>query len=329
MEENSNVASTEAPVKRSNKSDWKILSGILAIVVIALLIYMFIGKGITGQVISEAEANTKVIEYLNSRTGGGVESVSTKDIGNLYEVTVSYQGNDIPVYITKDGGYFVQGAIPLTGDVTDNTDTETQTPTEVPKSDKPVAEAFIFSYCPYGLQFEKALQPVYDLLKNKADIKIVAIGAMHGEYEKTETLRQICIEKNYGRDKLFSYLKDFNENTQISSCSGQDACVNPLVEKIMSTKGIDKTKINNCMKTDAEALYQDQNDRAAELDISGSPTFVINGVQVNVGRNAEAIKKAICDAFNTAPSECSKTLSTTSASAGFGSGASSGSSATC
>ncbi|MDD5193699.1 MAG: thioredoxin domain-containing protein, partial [Candidatus Nanoarchaeia archaeon] len=89
------------------------------------------------------------------------------------------------------------------------------------------------------------------------------------------------------------------------------------------------TKINNCMKNDAEALYQDQNDRAAELDINGSPTFVINGVQVNVGRNAEAIKKAICDAFNTAPSECSKTLSTTSASAGFGSGASSGSSATC
>ena len=103
MEENSNVTTTTITTEsHSKKNDWKVLSGILAVVVIALLVYMFLGKGITGHAISEKDANAKVIDYLNSRTGGGVTSVSTKDIGNLYEVTVSYQGNDIPVYVKQN-----------------------------------------------------------------------------------------------------------------------------------------------------------------------------------------------------------------------------------
>lgn len=309
-------------ISETNKNDFKVLSAVLGVAVVLLLVFVFYGR-MTGNVVSGDSAGEKVVSYLNQQTGGGVTFVSSKDIGNLYEVSVSYNEKEIPVYVTKDGKYFVQGAVPIT---TENASSNQGIPVEVVKSDKPVVEAFVFSYCPYGLQFEKALQPVYDLLKNKADIRIVAIGAMHGEFEKTETLRQICIEKNFGKDKLWTYLKDFSASTEIGACSGTDACVNPLVEKIMTNKGIDKNKINQCMKTDAEAIYNLQMARASELGISGSPGFVINGAQVNVGRNPEAIKQAICDAFNTAPSECTKTLSTTSAGAGFGSTAGSASS---
>jgi protein-disulfide isomerase len=310
----SNSSNNNSSISENKKNDWKTLSAILGIVIVGLLIFTFYGR-ITGNVVSSSNAGEKLVSYLNAQTGGGVTFVSSKDIGNLYEITVSYQEKEIPVYITKDGNYFVQGAVPITGEVIDNGNT---TATEVIKSDKPVVEAFVFSYCPFGLQFQKALQPVYDLLRNKADIKLVAIGAMHGEYEKIESLRQICIEKNYGKDKLWVYLKDFMGSTDIGACSGADACVNPLVEKILLSKGMNKAVIENCMKTDAEKIFSEQNARAAQLEISGSPTFVINGAKVNVGRNAETIKKAICDAFTTAPSECSKTLSTESASSGFG-----------
>ncbi len=300
------------------KNPWKIIAVILGIGVIILLILMFRG-GITGNVISESSASDKIVEYLNSRTGGGVAFVSVEDAGgSLYEVTVSYKGDEIPVYVTKDGKYFVQGAIPIAADATGGTDSETQQQ-EVPKSDKPKVEAFIFSYCPYGLQFEKALFPVYDLLKSKAGIDIVAIGAMHGEFEKQESLRQISIEQLYGRDKLFAYLKEFDTNTNIGSCSGDDACLSKYLPAIYTKLGIDKTKIENYMKTNALAIYDEQNARASELGISGSPTFVINDVQVQVGRTPDAIKQAICSAFNTAPSECQQTLSTQSTSAGFGS----------
>ena len=300
------------------KNPWMILSGILAIVVIVLLIFNFTG-GFTGRVIGGLTAGEILVDHLNGLTGDGVEFVKSASYGkNLYEITVAYQGENIPVYITKDGKYFVHGASPITGEAVDDTNTPSQTPKDVPKTDKPVVEAFVFSYCPYGLQFEKAMVPVYNLLKDKVDINIVAIGAMHGEYEKTETLRQLCIQKNYGKDKLWVYLDKFAASTAIGQCSSDTKCSVPLVEQLMTSLSIDKTKINSCMTTDAAALYDKDVARVKALGISGSPGFVINGVQVQVNRSPSAIQKAICDAFTTAPAECSQTLSTAAASPGFG-----------
>jgi len=191
-------------------------------------------------------------------------------------------------------------------------------PKDLVKSDKPVAEAFIFSYCPYGLQFEKAMFDTYDLLKNKVDFKIVAIGAMHGEYEKQETLRQISIEQLYGTDKLFSYLKEFNVNIELGACRGEEACSSKYLPEIYKKLSIDKTKVDNYMKSNAEEIYSEQVARSSKLGISGSPTFVVNGAKVDVARSAESIKQAVCGAFKTAPSECSKTLSSALPGPGFG-----------
>jgi protein-disulfide isomerase len=310
----------------SKKNPWIVASIILGVGVVVLLFLMFseVSDKFIQKSVNPDDAGTELVKYLNARTGGGVEYVSSLDKGsNLYEVKVKYQGQEIPVYVTKDGKYFVQGAIDMTleannNNIDTNTNSEPETPKEVVKSDKPIVEAFVFSYCPYGLQFQKALQPVYDLLKNKADIRLIAIGAMHGEYEKIESLRQICIEKNYGKDKLWTYLKDFMGSSEVSSCR-TDECAKPIVEKIMSAKVIDKTKINTCMTNgDGEKIYNEQNARSQELGISGSPTFVINGATLQVSRTAEAIKSAVCSAFNTKPSDCDKALSTSSMTPGFG-----------
>jgi len=313
-------------VDRAKQNPWKITSLVFGLACLILL-FLALSPAITGNVIGGKTAGDSLVDYLNSRTGGGVEYVSYEDLGNIYQVTVKYKGQEIPVYVTKDGKYFVSGVQPITGQaVNQNEQPESQ---EVPKSDKPKVEAFVFSYCPYGLQFEKALLPVYKLLKDKADIEIVAIGAMHGEYEKLESLRQICIEKEYGKDKLWDYLEKFMGNKEIGDCRGDVDCSTPLIEKIMSQLGIDKEKINSCMESDAETIYKSQNSRASELGISGSPTFVINGVKVSVARNPEAIKEAICNAFNTEPKECSQTLSKENASPWFGYSTSAGSSGQC
>jgi hypothetical protein len=323
MEEHKAVRSEGTGIKtKVKKNPWIAYTVVLAIIAIVLAYFLYSSGVLTGNVIGADKAGETLVSYLNSKTGGGVEFVSSKDSGSLYEVMVSYQGNEIPVYITKDGAFFVQGVVPIEP-VDNGTIPPTPTTTEVPKSDKPVVEAFIFSYCPYGLQFEKALLPVYDLLKDKADINIVAIGAMHGEFEKQETLRQISIEQLYGKDKLFAYLKEFDTNTDIGSCSGDDTCLNKYLPAIYTKLGISKSKVDAYMKSSAEDIYNQQMERASSLGISGSPTFVINGVEVQVGRTSEAIKSAVCDAFNTAPSECEEALSTAAASAGFGSSASS------
>jgi hypothetical protein len=192
--------------------------------------------------------------------------------------------------------------------------------------------AFVFAYCPYGLQFEKALFPVYDLLSKKADIKIMAIGAMHGEFEHTESLRQISIQSIYGADKLIAYLKEFDASTDISACNGDAACLNKYLPAIYKKLSIDQTKVEKYMVSDAPKLYDAQGAAAQQLGISGSPTFVVNGVQVQVSRTPDAIKEAICNAYNNPPSECNKTLSTAATTAGFGSstsGSSTASAASC
>jgi len=122
----------------------------------------------------------------------------------------------------------------------------------------------------------------------------------------------------YGRDKLFAYLAEFAANINIGSCNGDSTCLNNYLPALYTKLGIDKTKVENYMKTSAEKIYNEQVAESNSLGISGSPTFVINGVKISVSRTADEIKTAVCFAFNTAPSECSQTLSTTSPSAGFG-----------
>ena len=44
------------------------------------------------------------------------------------------------------------------------------------------------------------------------------------------------------------------------------------------------------------------------IKITGSPTVVINGVKADVARTADAIKVAVCSAYNEAPAECGEVL---------------------
>jgi len=306
---------------------WAVAAVVLAILLIGVLIFNR-GSG-SGSGICAVVAADKVIAFVQAQ-GGEATLVSKGDKYGMYEIVLSINGQERPVYVSKDGKNLFLNLIPLDAAAQAAAGSGTQeTPKEVPKSDKPVVEAFVFSYCPFGLQFEKALAPVYTLLKNKADISLVQIGAMHGEYEHQEALRQICIQKLYGKDKLWSYLNKFMIDTAIGACSGQTTCSDPLVEKIMVNLSIDKAKVNACMPTDGETLYNVDGARAQALGIGGSPTFVINGVQVNVGRTPDAIGKAICAAFTTAPAECSQTLSTTALTAGFGASAGASTGASC
>lgn len=211
---------------------------------------------------------------------------------------------------------------------------EAQAVTEAPKSDKPVVELFVMSYCPYGLQMEKAYLPVMDLLGKKADVSIKFVSyAMHGKKELDENTRQYCIQKEQAT-KFNAYLKCFTGKDDYAGC--------------LKTAGVNESKLNACVaKTDKEfkitEMYNDKSTwlsgtypiysvHQAENDkygVQGSPTLVINGAQVDTNRNPEAVKQAVCAAFNNAPSECDTTLSAQSFSASFGDSAGAATDASC
>jgi len=298
--------------KKISKNPWMIVSSILAVIVIILLISFFRG-GVTGSVIAGEDAGENIVEYLNSRTGGGVEYISVEDLGsNLYAVTVSYENQEIPVFVTKDGGYFVQGAVPLTGEVISSTETE-QPPAEVIKSDKPEVELFVMTHCTYGTQAEKGILPVLNLLGDKIDGTIRFVHYFMHEPEETETPIQVCIREEQSA-KYLGYLECFLED------GDSDRCLDEI--------NIDKTNLNKCINDKSEGYYLVDSELSEGYGVMGSPTLVVNGAQVSSGRDSASYLATICSAFNDAPIECIEELSSASPSPGFGYSVSSGESTT-
>jgi protein-disulfide isomerase len=96
---------------------WKISTFILGAITVILLAFLALGN-ITSTSLSKEAAGQKIVEFLNQQTGGGVTYISAKDLGdNLYEITVAYNNEMIPVYVTKDGEFFVQAAVPLSENI--------------------------------------------------------------------------------------------------------------------------------------------------------------------------------------------------------------------
>ena len=194
------------------------------------------------------------------------------------------------------------------------------------KTNKPILESFVVSYCPYGLQMQRILVPVHDLLGDIVNIKIRYIGqivdgkitAMHGDQEAQENLKQICLREEQA-DKFWDYLTCFMK------AQGQsDACSEEV--------GVDSNKLDECMTNPDKGVKYAQVDFDAQnkYAVTGSPTLFQNGEKVSEfnfgGRTAEAVKTMLCCGMNKEATECNTELSTEQANTAFAPQYSSGSS---
>ena len=295
------------------KNPWQISTIVLGVVIVTLLVIFFLG-GANNKVISKENAGEKLVGFLNKQTQGGVEYVSAKDIGNLYEITVSYKSQEMPVYITKDGEYFVQGAVPLSTDKSTNKSNQqqssSQTSADIPKSDKPVVELFVMSFCPYGTQMEKGMIPVVRKLGDKIDFEIKFVNyAMHtSKGEVGEELNQYCIQKEQN-DKYLDYLSCFLEKGDGKTClnkikidtSKLKICTDKTDKEFDVTKNLEDKSSWASGKFPKFMIYNEDNKK---YGVKGSPTLIINGQQVKTGRDAQSILNTICGAFTNSPEEC-------------------------
>lgn len=308
-------------VKKIRHNPWVMSTIVLVVLVVIVLVSGFTGS--TGKVVSESKASDNLLGFLNTQTGGGVSYVSSEDLGLLYEITVQYNGQDIPVYVTKDGKYYVQGISELSSSETSESTENSQ---DIPKSDKPVIELFVMSYCPYGTQAEKGILPVLNLLGDKVDFELRFVYyAMHPSYgEVEENLREYCIQKEQ-EDKFNDYLECFLDEGDSDGC---------LVEV-----GIDTAKLDLCYAAADEEfsvtanledesswlsgrypLFDVDKELNEQYDIGGSPTLIINGEVVSSGRSPAAYLDTICQAFTegNVPEVCETELISDSYVSGFG-----------
>lgn len=271
-------------------------------------------------VLSAQEAADKAVNYINNEIldGASASLVDVTEESGLYRVHIMIGQNEYYSYVSKDGRLLFEQAIYIA----DGGGGSVSAVTEIPQSDRPDVKIFIMSYCPYGLQVQKMMLPVYELLQDEIDVGIYFVDyLMHGEQELDENLRQYCMQLE-DQSKYFEYLSCFVQSGDCEAC--------------MAEAGIDTANLSSCMSaTDAayniSAGYDDSstwrhgnptfdvhNDLNEMYGVTGSPAIIINGVKVNVyPRTPENFKQVICSAFNTSPDECSQTLSNEVPSPGF------------
>lgn len=195
---------------------------------------------------------------------------------------------------------------------------------DIPKTDKPQVEVFVMSYCPYGLQMEKGVIPVQELLGDKADIEIKFVNyVMHGKKEIDENTIEYCLQKEQP-EKFWSYLKCFVGSGKSDDClaengienSSLDSCIAAADEEFKITEFYDdKSSWSNGIFP----LYKVHDIESKLYGVGGSPTVIINGKSASISpRSPENVKNNICCAFKDMPEECSTAMSSASPSSGFG-----------
>jgi protein-disulfide isomerase len=287
--------------KTVKKNPWVMATIVLGIIALVLLVMMLrggiTGNIITGKAIGGQEAGDKLIDYLNSRTGGGVEYISHEDKGDLYEVMVSYQGQNIPVYITKDGEYFVQGAELISG----QGDTPTQKPqtpsepVEVSIDDDaikgdPNAPVTIIEFsdyeCPFcGKYFEQTYPQIKEEYVDTGKVRLVfrdfPLG-FHDYAQKAGEAAECAGEQGKYwemHDKLF-------EN--------QDSLDVSSLKQYAQDIGLDTASFNSCLDSGMmEDEVKSDMDEGQDYGVTGTPAFFINGIPLTGAQPFSAFKEII------------------------------------
>ncbi len=295
-----------------NKNKKMIVAGIILIVAVAAVLGGVAFKKYWKEKVDVGPEAIKVkLENLVKESGTSVKDVVKE--GNFYKVTLSFNGQEQPVYTTKDGAKLIQSMISFEEiekqqELAKKQEEENNRP--IPKTDKPAVDLYVMSFCPYGNKAEDTLKPVYDLLKNKVDFNfhyIVSVSgdsvqSLHGEKEVVQNEREACVMKNYGKDKWFGFVSYVN-----AKCGSDGSCWETGAKSL----GINTAKITSCVTAVGSDLMKADEKISKEANASGSPTLKINGINskaVYQYGSPEAYKQAICDAFNAAPAECSKKL---------------------
>lgn len=297
-------------VKKDNM--WKVISGILAILLLLSIFSGSSGNSSNGGGLSSADAGKKALEYINAnlmQPGVTASIKSVEEANGLYNIKLDIGGQDFDSYITKDAGLLFPSGVDLSVEIQNPAAQTPPAATEVEKSDKPLAELYIFSYCPAGSSTLDAFAEAGKILKNVADVKVKFFSEMHGEYEKQQNIIQDCIQK-VDSDKYWDYAIDFYEKVyQICGSKRDTKCDMDESIKLMKEKGIDYNEVLSCLESDGPTIYAQDKQDARALSLQYSPSVVINGVYLQRSdRSPEGLKSTICGAFNEAPEECSGAL---------------------
>lgn len=241
--------------------------------------------------------------------------------GSLYKLTISTGSQNIVAYLTEDGKKFFPQVIDMDkkSDTAGTAGGAKATAEASVKKDLPEVELFVMSYCPYGVQAEKGILPVVQALGSKINFSVKFVDyTLHGKKEFDENLNQYCIQKEEP-NKYNDYLACFAQEGDSAKCATSAKISKAKIASCISAT--DKQfKLTENFSTSGQSPFNIQKDLNDKYGVKGSPTLVVNGQALDVGRDPVSLMKTICSGFANQPEECKASLPSDTPTPGFGAG---------
>jgi protein-disulfide isomerase len=300
--------------EKFRENPWMLATLVLGTVLLVFILYSFSGR-LTGAVISSNTAGENFVNFINSQSLGNISLVNSTDFGSgLYEITVSSQGQDVPVYLTKDGKYFIQGVIPLTTESSQGTNTaqNPSQPVDIPIGNSPVlgnsnAKLTIVEFsdfsCPYCGAASGQAADMVSYMKTNDPTWLPAVPGIIKDYVNTgkaklvykysmghtgghpATLVGLCLNDQglfwKFHDKAFADQADVENLDKMKS--------------LAQSVGADMTKLNACLTSKKyDSKLNDDEALGQSVGIGGTPAIYANGIKVaNGAQSYTDVKKAI------------------------------------
>ncbi|HLC32078.1 MAG TPA: thioredoxin domain-containing protein [Candidatus Nanoarchaeia archaeon] len=291
----------EIPVGRyvgaMRRNPWMVVSVVLALALVFVLFFRGGSSG-TGLVVSEQDAGDSLIKFINGQGQGTAEFVSAEEKDNFYQVTVKYNGQDIPVYVTMDGKYLVSDLVPLSGEQPTGTPPAPRGPVDVDLGTSPVKGSkdalvtlveFTDYQCPFCSKFfsESYVQLVKEYV-DTGKVRVVVKEfplSFHPEAQKAAESAH-CVRDQLG-DAGYFRMHDLLFKNQAELGVDNE-------KKWARTLGVQGAKFDECLDSGkfADVVAADL-DYGQTLGVTGTPAFFINGQMVEGAQPYAVFKQAI------------------------------------
>lgn len=280
---------------------WMIATIVLAIALVAAAAY-YNSRG-TGKVssITSEQAGKSAVDYINTNLAQGGNKatlVSVEESNGLYKVTTTYQGQQIPVYLTEDGTYlFVSQPLKISEKLDLNpTTTEQQNqkvnvstdgdPTQGSQTAPVTIVEFSDFQCPYCERFYTQTLPDIEtnyIKTGKAKLVFRDFPLSFHQYAEKASEAAECA---YDQSKFWEYHNKLFEN--------QGALDVASLKKYAQDLGLDTAKFNTCLDsgTKAAEVNKDLSD-GTKYGVTGTPSFFINGIQLTGAQPFSAFQQII------------------------------------
>lgn len=290
-------------LNRVRDNPWIVVTLVLGIVLVITLFMK--GAGVTSaSMVSEDEASQNVLDFLNSQVQDGeVELDSVTQENGMYKVTVNYNGQTIPLYVTLDGTHVASDLIALDGSGTPTTGTGTTVPAErvtvetgtAPALGPATAPVTVVEFsdfqCPFCERaYSDAVKQIKDQYIATGKVRFVYMNyplSFHPEAMPAARAALCFREVKGGSDtEYFKYHDKLFENQATLSETNYKKWAREL--------GATGSRFDTCFDSDkyTDEINAEMN-YGSSLGVTGTPGFFINGIMLEGAQPFSAFKQII------------------------------------